>query len=69
MKKEWLQKTQEMVRSKLSADSSGHDWWHIVRVTKLALRLGKEEGADLFIVEMAALLHDICDWKFNAGNE
>lgn len=26
------------------------------------------EGADLFIVEMAALLHDIADWKFHGGD-
>jgi uncharacterized protein len=65
----WLQKTEEMVKERLSADSSGHDWWHISRVRKLAIRLAKAEGADPFIVEMSALLHDICDWKFNGGNE
>ena len=69
MKTVWLQKTEEMVKERLSADSSGHDWWHISRVRKLAIRLAKAEGADPFIVEMSALLHDICDWKFNGGNE
>lgn len=69
MEKEWLHKTELMVKEKLSADSSGHDWWHIFRVRKLAVTIGKAEGAELFIVEMSALLHDICDWKFNQGNE
>lgn len=69
MEKGWLQKTEAMVKEKLSADSSGHDWWHIFRVRKLAITIGKAEGADLFIVEMSALLHDVCDWKFNQGNE
>ncbi len=69
MKKDWLQKTEEMVKSRLSLDSSGHDWWHISRVRKLAQDIAKTEKADLFIVEMSALLHDICDWKFNQGNE
>lgn len=69
MKKDWLQKTEEMVKNRLSFDSSGHDWWHIYRVRKLALRIADFEQANPFIVEMAALLHDICDWKFNDGNE
>lgn len=69
MKKTWIEKTEEMVKERLSADSSGHDWWHISRVRILAIRIAKAEGADTFIVEMSALLHDICDWKFNKGNE
>lgn len=41
-------------------DASGcHDWTHVERVVKMALRIGKEEGADLHILEIAALLHDI----------
>jgi len=42
------------------ADASGcHDWTHVERVRALALRIGREEKADLGIVEIAALLHDI----------
>ncbi len=51
------------VKSVLEGDGSGHDWWHIERVRTMAMRIGKAEGADLFIVELAALLHDIDDWK------
>ena len=58
-----LTATENFVKSVLEGDSSGHDWWHIHRVRKLALMIGKSEGADLFIVELAALLHDIDDWK------
>ncbi|HYF97906.1 MAG TPA: HD domain-containing protein [Coxiellaceae bacterium] len=46
-------------------DTTGHDWWHIHRVVKNAITIGKKEKADLFIVQMAALLHDLDDWKFN----
>jgi uncharacterized protein len=53
----------------LAADSSGHDWHHIARVRRLALRLARDEGADPFVVELAALLHDIADWKFHGGDE
>ena len=50
-------------------EPTGHDWWHIYRVWKLACKIGIEENADLFVVQLAALLHDIADWKFNDGNE
>jgi len=36
-----------------------HDWNHIERVYNLALKIAKKENADLFIVKLAALLHDI----------
>jgi uncharacterized protein len=49
-------------------DSSGHDWWHIHRVVNLAKRIGKEENVDLLLVETAALLHDLDDWKLSSNN-
>jgi uncharacterized protein len=36
-----------------------HDWDHTERVRKLCLRIGKKERADLGVLELAALLHDI----------
>lgn len=59
----------EEVKAKLEGEESGHDWWHIFRVWNLAKEITKKENADTFIVELAALLHDIADWKFNAGDE
>lgn len=64
-----LDQTAEWVRAHHSGDSSGHDWWHIDRVRRMALRLAREEGADPFVVELAALLHDVGDWKFHGGDE
>lgn len=61
-----ISKTADFVKSKSLGESSGHDWWHIYRVHKLAVYLGKQERANLYIVELAALLHDLDDWKFNA---
>ena len=58
-----IQKTAEYVKTELERDSSGHDWWHIVRVWKTALALCKYENADVYTVELAALLHDLDDWK------
>jgi uncharacterized protein len=64
-----LQKTADFVKLEFSADSSGHDWWHIHRVWKNALAICKHEKADEYIVQLAALLHDLDDWKFNASED
>ncbi|NOU16838.1 MAG: HD domain-containing protein [Bacteroidales bacterium] len=50
-------------------DSSGHDWWHIHRVWNLAKLIGKKEDVDLHLVELAALLHDLDDWKLSDKNQ
>ena len=36
-----------------------HDWSHVERVYNLCLHIGKKEGADLYILQITALLHDI----------
>ena len=58
-----LENTRQFVKKTLLGEASGHDWWHIARVAKTALTIAKAEGADLFICEMAALLHDMADSK------
>jgi uncharacterized protein len=40
-------------------DDPAHGWEHIQRVYKLALHIAQQENADLFIVGMAALMHDL----------
>lgn len=57
------------VRKLLKTAEGGHGWWHIDRVRKLSLHIAAAESADPFIVELAALLHDIADAKFYDGNE
>lgn len=69
MSTDLLQQTESFIREKLSADSSGHDWWHIDRVRRNAMQIARHEQADLFVVELAALLHDIADWKFHGGDD
>jgi len=61
--------TEEFVRQNLKGYDSGHDWWHIVRVRKLASFINDMELlADPFTVDIAALLHDTADSKFADGD-
>ena len=63
-----ISQTVEHVQQTLAGDSSGHDWWHIDRVRRNAVQIATVENADLLIVELAALVHDIADWKFHGGD-
>jgi len=64
-----IQLTADYIRQHSSGDSAGHDWWHVYRVWQMAKKIGHQEDADLFAVELAALLHDIADWKFHDGDD
>lgn len=57
------------VKEQLEGAEAGHDWWHIHRVHTLACKLGEAEGADMLVVQLSALLHDIADAKFHGGDE
>ncbi len=63
-----IDRTADYVKASLSGEGCGHDWWHTYRVWKTSQRIGQAERADLFVVELAALLHDIADWKAHGGN-
>ncbi|WP_295676860.1 HD domain-containing protein [uncultured Mucilaginibacter sp.] len=64
-----INKTVDFVQQTLKDAEGGHDWWHIHRVWKNAKLIAETEQADLLVVELAALLHDIADSKFHGGNE
>ena len=68
-KNDQISATEEFVKQNMKGYDSGHDWWHIERVRKLALYINESEDLeDPFIVEIAALLHDTTDSKFAEGN-
>jgi uncharacterized protein len=63
-----IQSVANKIEEKLKGDSGGHDWWHVYRVWQLAKNIVEIEKADSFVVELAALLHDVADWKYNEGD-
>lgn len=66
---EIISKTVDFVQHTLKNAEGGHDWWHIHRVWNNAKLIAQTENAHLLTVELAALLHDIADSKFNGGDE
>ncbi|TXI84071.1 MAG: HD domain-containing protein [Crocinitomicaceae bacterium] len=57
----------EKVQELFAHDTTGHDWFHIERVLKVAEYLQSKEGGNLELIQLAALLHDISDHKMNGG--
>lgn len=69
-KSEIIEQTRAFLEKKFAAEGSGHDYWHMYRVWKLAqLIAASEDNVDEFTLELAALLHDVADWKFHNGDE
>lgn len=61
--------TTNFVKETLKNAEGGHDWFHIERVLKNARLIAKGENADILVIELGALLHDIADSKFHNGDE
>ncbi|MTI94049.1 MAG: HD domain-containing protein [Firmicutes bacterium] len=55
--KEYLEKTERPEMGKRS--TAGFRWRHMLRVLNNARIIGKAEGADMDVLEMAVLLHDV----------
>lgn len=70
IQQEIIDKTIAFVRATLSSAEGGHDWQHINRVYLNAKLIAEsEKDADMLVVELGALLHDIADAKFHDGDE
>lgn len=61
-------KIMEEVKERLEKDSSGHDWYHTLRVYKNSIKIWELEtengDIDLSLLKISALLHDVADHKF-----
>lgn len=60
-----IEKTIEYVKEFFKNDFSGHDYYHSLRVYQNAVRIAEIENADVEIVSLAALLHDVDDYKLS----
>ena len=64
-----IEHTTAYVKETLQNAEGGHDWFHIERVYKNSLNIAASEEADLLVVKLGALLHDIADSKFHGGDD
>ncbi|MBG9940451.1 HD domain-containing protein [Brevibacillus formosus] len=46
-------------QKRFDGQDPAHDWQHNLRVMGMCERIGREEGADMEVLRLAALLHDI----------
>ena len=63
-----LAEIEDRVRAKFSDQEGSHDWFHIDRVRRTAIYLQSQEGGNAELIELAALLHDYSDHKYNGGD-
>jgi uncharacterized protein len=64
-----MQDTVEFVKGHMISNDASHDWSHIMRVRKLANYIANKENLSdhkKHVVELAALMHDIDDWKYKS---
>lgn len=55
----------KFVKGIFAYDCSGHDYHHTMRVYRLAMQIVEQENANMLIVQLAALLHDVDDVKLS----
>lgn len=61
--KKILLSAEEFVKNLQGKETTGHDWHHVDRVRNMAKKIAQSEGANLFVVQLSALLHDVDDPK------
>lgn len=63
---EMIEKAKIYVKGLMETDSSGHDFFHALRVLHLAEHIAaREENVDMEVVQLMAILHDVDDRKLS----
>jgi len=65
MKNDLINNALEFVKGIFEKDFSGHDYFHTLRVYKIATEIAIKENADVGIVQLSSLLHDVDDIKLS----
>ena len=60
-----VEHAKKYVKALFESEFGGHDYFHTMRVYNMATRIAEAEGADICIVQLAALLHDVDDRKLS----
>ena len=62
-----IERAQAYVKERFETEYSGHDYFHTLRVMRMATRIAEREHANIEMVQLAALLHDVDDRKLSPG--
>ena len=65
MQTDIIARAEEYVKALFESEFSGHDYFHTMRVFNMATRIAEGEGAEVSVVQLAALLHDVDDRKMS----
>lgn len=67
------EKTKNFAKKSLEKYDSSHDFFHAIRVGNMAIEISIHEGItnikELELIYIAALLHDVCDAKYNGSED
>jgi uncharacterized protein len=64
-----LEKLSAHVKNTMPPESTAHDWPHVFRVWKNALRIAEQYDCNRFKIGLIALTHDLYDHKFFNGSK